>query len=119
MSATIAIPVWLVIVAGLLAAFALLDRLLVPSWRWLLRNRANRVLEDVSARLRIQIRPFQQTSRQALIARRWMEPLFPILWDHWHKLGAAAAGHAGPALHAPTGSVVFPTRIFAEMLAES
>lgn len=57
-------------------------------------------------------------SRQALIARRWMEPLFPILWDHWQKLGAAAAGHAGPALHTPTGSVVFPTRIFAEMLAE-
>jgi glycerol-3-phosphate O-acyltransferase len=69
MSATIEIPVWLVVVASLLALLGLLDRLLVPSWRWFLRNRANQVLDDVGARLRIQVRPFQQTNRQALIDR--------------------------------------------------
>ncbi|MCL4798775.1 MAG: 1-acyl-sn-glycerol-3-phosphate acyltransferase [Burkholderiales bacterium] len=37
--------------------------------RWLIRARANRVLEDVGKRLRIQIRPFQQSSRRALIDR--------------------------------------------------
>ncbi|MEO7404520.1 MAG: 1-acyl-sn-glycerol-3-phosphate acyltransferase, partial [Burkholderiales bacterium] len=69
MSATILVPVWLVLIAGLLAAFALLDRFLVPSWRWFLRNRANQVLDEVGARLRIQVRPFQKTNRQALIDR--------------------------------------------------
>ena len=69
MSTSIALPLWLVIVAGALAAWALLDRLLVPSVRWLLRSRANKVLNEVGQRLKIQIRPFQQSSRRALIDR--------------------------------------------------
>jgi glycerol-3-phosphate O-acyltransferase len=38
-----------------------------PSWRWLLRSRANRVLDEVAGRLKIEVRPFQRTRRQALI----------------------------------------------------
>jgi glycerol-3-phosphate O-acyltransferase len=63
------VPVWLAVIAGALAAWAALARLLVPSMRWLIRSRANRVLEDVGKRLRIQIRPFQQSSRRTLIDR--------------------------------------------------
>ena len=66
---TVTLPLWLVVVAGLLALIGLLDRLLVPSVRWFIRNRANKVLDEVSSRLRIQIRPFQQTRRQVLIDR--------------------------------------------------
>jgi glycerol-3-phosphate O-acyltransferase len=69
MSTTVAVPLWLVLLAGVLAAFALLDRLLVPSVRWLLRSRANKVLDEVGQRLKIQIRPFQQSSRRTLIDR--------------------------------------------------
>ena len=69
MSTTIAVPLWLALLLALLAAWALLDRLLLPSVRWLIRSRANRVLDEVGTRLRIQIRPFQQTSRRALIDR--------------------------------------------------
>ena len=69
MSTTIAIPLWLALLAAALAFWALLDRLLLPTVRWMLRNRANKVLDEVGTRLRIQIRPFQQTSRRALIDR--------------------------------------------------
>ncbi len=69
MSASITLPLWLALVIGLLAAWALLDRLLMPSVRWLVRNRANRVLDEVGRRLKISIRPFQQVKRQALIDR--------------------------------------------------
>ncbi len=66
---TIELPIWLVIVAGLLAVWSLLDRLLLPSVRWLIRSRAQKVIDEVGARLSIQIRPFQQANRRALIDR--------------------------------------------------
>ncbi len=69
MSTSITLPVWLALVIGALAAWALLDRLLMPSVRWLVRNRANRVLDEVGRRLKISIRPFQQVKRQTLIDR--------------------------------------------------
>ncbi len=69
MSASITLPLWLALVIGALAAWALLDRLLMPSARWFVRSRANRVLDEVGRRLAIGIRPFQQVRRQALIDR--------------------------------------------------
>ena len=69
MSSSITLPLWLALVIGLLAVWALLDRLLMPSVRWLVRNRANRVLDEVGRRLKISIRPFQQVKRQTLIDR--------------------------------------------------
>jgi len=69
MSASITLPLWLAVVIGGLAAWALLDRLLMPSMRWWVKSRANRVLDEVGRRLKIGIRPFQQVKRQALIDR--------------------------------------------------
>jgi glycerol-3-phosphate O-acyltransferase len=69
MASTVTLPLWVVVLAGALTAWAVLDRLLVPSVRWFLRTRANRVLDDVGQRLKIQIRPFQQSNRQALVDR--------------------------------------------------
>ncbi|KAF0096557.1 MAG: glycerol-3-phosphate O-acyltransferase [Rhodospirillaceae bacterium] len=66
---TVALPVWLVIAAGIIVVFAVLDRLLVPSARWFVGSRTNRVLNEVSKRLQVEIRPFQQPGRQALIDR--------------------------------------------------
>ena len=43
MSAIITLPMWLIIVIGGLATWALLDRLLMPSMRWWVKSRANRV----------------------------------------------------------------------------
>ncbi len=69
MSSSITLPLWLAIVIGVLAAWALLDRLLMPSMRWFIKSRANLVLDEVGRRLKIGIRPFQQVKRQALIDR--------------------------------------------------
>lgn len=69
MSTSITLPLWLALLVGALAAWALLDRLLMPSARWFVRSRANRVLDEVGRRLKISIRPFQQVRRQALIDR--------------------------------------------------
>jgi glycerol-3-phosphate O-acyltransferase len=64
---TVTLPVWLGLAIAVLAALGLYDRVMRPSWRWLLRSRANRVLDEVAGRLKIEVRPFQRTRRQALI----------------------------------------------------
>ena len=64
---TLTLPAWLAVAIAVLAALGLYDRVMRPSWRWLLRSRANRVLDEVAGRLRIEVRPFQRTRRQALI----------------------------------------------------
>ena len=67
MFSTVTLPMWLAVLVGILAAWALYDRIMMPPVRWFLRSRASRVLEEVGARLSIEIRPFQQTRRQVLI----------------------------------------------------
>ncbi|HXZ50445.1 MAG TPA: 1-acyl-sn-glycerol-3-phosphate acyltransferase, partial [Burkholderiales bacterium] len=60
--------------AGLLAAWAAWDKLLVPALRWFVSSRANRVIDEIGARLKIRIRPFQRTRRQALVHRLATDP---------------------------------------------
>jgi glycerol-3-phosphate O-acyltransferase len=69
LDASVEVPLWLALVAGGLAAWALLERLLLPSARWYVRSRAAKVLAEVRQRLKIQPRPFQQIRRQVLIDR--------------------------------------------------
>ena len=64
---SVTLPLWLAALGALLAALAVFDRIMKPSWRWLLRSRANRVLDQIGGRLKIEVRPFQRTRRQALI----------------------------------------------------
>jgi glycerol-3-phosphate O-acyltransferase len=75
MNARVELPLWMVVVLLLLAAWAALDRLLVPSVRWYLRRRVNRVIDELNTRLKIGIRPFQRTRRQVLIDRLLYDPL--------------------------------------------
>src|SRR4051812_18932987 len=74
MGETLAIPVWLALPAALLAAWAAYDKLIVPGVRWLLARPANRMIDELSTRLRIGIRPFQRTRRRALIHRLTTDP---------------------------------------------
>jgi glycerol-3-phosphate O-acyltransferase len=64
---TVAVPFWLAVLGGALAAWALYERVMMPSVRWVIRNRANKALEEIGSRLEIEIRPFQRTRRHALI----------------------------------------------------
>jgi glycerol-3-phosphate O-acyltransferase len=61
-------------VAGALAAWAAYEKLLMPALRWFVAGRTNVVLEEVSTRLRIGVRPFQRTRRQVLIHRLLGDP---------------------------------------------
>src|SRR3954465_10661638 len=74
MGETLAVPVWLALPAALLAAWGAYDKLLVPFLRWILARPANQVIDELSTRLRIGIRPFQRTRRQALIHRLTTDP---------------------------------------------
>ena len=74
MSDVVAVPLWLVLLAGLLALWAFYEHVLIPALRWMVTQPANQVIDQVSTRLRIGIRPFQRTRRQALIHRLLTDP---------------------------------------------
>jgi glycerol-3-phosphate O-acyltransferase len=70
----VSVPLWLAIAAALLALWAFYEHVLLPALRWMVTHPANRVIDDVSTRLRIGIRPFQRTRRQALVHRLMTDP---------------------------------------------
>jgi glycerol-3-phosphate O-acyltransferase len=74
MNSTVELPLWLVLLLGALALWAALDRLLVPSVRFVLRRRVDRVLDELSTRLKIQVQPFKLTKRRVLIDRLLYDP---------------------------------------------
>ncbi len=75
MTGEITISAWLFIVLVAVAIVAVLDRVLIPSSRWFLRRRINRVIEEIGTRLDIEIRPFQLTKRQVLVDRLVYDPI--------------------------------------------
>jgi glycerol-3-phosphate O-acyltransferase len=70
----ITISIWLFVLLLAMAAWSVLERVLIPSSRWFIRRRINRVIDEISARLDIQIKPFQLTKRQVLIDRLIYDP---------------------------------------------
>jgi len=84
MNRTLSLPLWLVVALAAAAAWAGVERLLVPSVRWVLRRRVNRVIAELNTRLKIEIKPFQLTKRQVLIDRLLYDP----------QILDAAAAHA-------------------------
>jgi glycerol-3-phosphate O-acyltransferase len=84
MNGTVTLPTWLAVSLFLIAAWAAIDRLLIPSVRWFLRRRVNLVLEESGKRLHLEIRPLSLTKRQVLIDRLLYDP----------KILEAAEAHA-------------------------
>ena len=74
MGEPVAVPLWLFLAIAAFAAWSLIDRLLIPSVRWLLRRRLNRLIDTVNRRLDVEIKPFQLTKRQVLIDRLVYDP---------------------------------------------
>ena len=88
MTGSVSLPVWLAVALSLLAAWALLDRLLVPSVRWYLRRRVNRVIDEVNTRLKLQIPSFHRTKRQVLVDRLMYDPkVVEAAEDHAREQG--------------------------------
>src|SRR6185436_15923542 len=74
MTGSVSLPLWSVLLLGLLAAWAVLDRVLVPSVRWYLRRRVNRVIDDLNTRLKLEIPSFHRTKRRVLVDRLLYDP---------------------------------------------
>ena len=74
MTETIALPVWLAALAGVLALWAILYLLLIPGGRWFVRWRVNRLIDELNTRLQLRIPAFQQTRRQVLVDRLTYDP---------------------------------------------
>jgi glycerol-3-phosphate O-acyltransferase len=74
MGSQVALPLWAVIILALLAAWAAVDRILMPSVRWAMRRRANRAIDELNTRLKLRIQPFKLTKRQVLIDRLVFDP---------------------------------------------
>ena len=69
MTGTVALPVWIAVLAGGLALWAILYLLLIPGGHWFVRRRVNRLIDELNTRLQLQIPAFQQTKRQVLVDR--------------------------------------------------
>ncbi|MEO1918272.1 MAG: 1-acyl-sn-glycerol-3-phosphate acyltransferase, partial [Paracoccaceae bacterium] len=74
MNTVVEIPMWMLVAGGLLAAIGILDRLLMPSVRWYLRRRLNRVIDRLNDRLQLSIQPFKLTRRKIMIDRLTHDP---------------------------------------------
>ena len=74
MGETVALPAWLFVMIIIFAAWGAAENVVLPALRWLVTHPANRVIDQLSSRLRIGIRPFQRTRRQALIHRLLTDP---------------------------------------------
>jgi len=73
-SSTVTLPLWLAAIVAALALWSVLDRLLIPSVRWLLRRRINRAIDELNTRLKLRIQPLKLAKRQALIDQLVFDP---------------------------------------------
>lgn len=74
MGSEISLPYWVAALLAVLAAVAVLDRLLIPSVRWAIRHRANRTIDELNTRLKLHIQTFKLTKRQVLADRLLYDP---------------------------------------------
>jgi glycerol-3-phosphate O-acyltransferase len=74
MTSQVTLPLWLVLIAGAFALWAVVDRLLIPAVRYLMRRRFNRAIEDLNTRLKLRIQPFKLAKRQSMIDQLIFDP---------------------------------------------
>jgi glycerol-3-phosphate O-acyltransferase len=73
-SSTVSLPLWLVVIVGVLSVMAALDHLLLPSARWVMRRRLNKAIDELNTRLKLRIQPFKVAKRQSLIDQLVFDP---------------------------------------------
>ena len=74
MTQTVVVPLWLLVILVGFSLWLVLDRFLLPSFRWILRRKVNQVIDQVNKSLDISLRPFQLTKRQVLLDRLRFDP---------------------------------------------
>ncbi|WP_298260616.1 1-acyl-sn-glycerol-3-phosphate acyltransferase [uncultured Litoreibacter sp.] len=71
---TVELPVWALILMGLLAAVTAASHFLFPSVRWFFRRRAERVVSKLNAKLARPIQPFKLARRHDMIQNVLYDP---------------------------------------------
>jgi glycerol-3-phosphate O-acyltransferase len=74
MHATVSLPAWAFVLLAALAGWAVLDRMLRPAARAVMRRRANRVIDELNARLPVRLPPFKMTKREVLVDQLRFDP---------------------------------------------
>ena len=74
LASTLELPIWIVAVTGVLAAVALIDRMLVPSVRYVMRRRLERAIDRLNQRLKLHIQPFKLARRRVLVEQLLHDP---------------------------------------------
>ena len=74
MTEAVSVPFIAFALMAALAALAVLEHLVLPALRFVASSSAEKLIEEVSARLKIGIRPFQRTKRRVLIDRLLYDP---------------------------------------------
>ena len=69
MTRAVSLPFWLVIIGGILAVWAVFKIVVIPLFRWFLRRRTKRVMDEVNRRLDLRLPEFKILKRQNLINR--------------------------------------------------
>jgi len=81
----VSIPAWLLVAIAALAVWALYEHVLMPALRFLVTHPADRVIDGLGERLRIGIRPFQRTKRQALVHRLLTDPRVQVAAENFAR----------------------------------
>lgn len=74
MGSVVELPLWMVMLSAGLASLWLFQHFLLPSARWVLRRRANRLIDEVNTRLALQLPSFKLTQRTVLVDRLSFHP---------------------------------------------
>lgn len=74
MNSSIEIPLWVALLCFALAALWLIQHFLLPSLRWIVRRRANHLIDEVNTRLALRIPSFKLTHRTVLVDRLTYHP---------------------------------------------
>ena len=74
MTDAVSVPFVAFVLMAVLASWAVLEHLVLPVLRFLASSSAEKLIAEVSSRLKIGIRPFQRTKRRVLIDRLLYDP---------------------------------------------
>lgn len=82
MTGVIELPYWVALLGGIAAAIAILDRVLGPSFKWLMRKRLHKAVDQMNDRLSLRIQPFKLIQRKELVDRLVYDPEVVTAADH-------------------------------------
>jgi glycerol-3-phosphate O-acyltransferase len=91
MTDTVALPTWLFALLGLLAAWAALEHVVLPALHWIVRRRAEAVLQELGPRLQVEIPPLKLARREMMIERLRVD-------DRVHQAARREAERTGESL---------------------